>query len=407
MNNLLSNFKRSIFFLSLVLSTFHLSAQNVWPGDVNQNGIVNQLDLLYIGWAYGAEGEPRAIQGTDWEAYPVPLIEWSNQFPDGSNFYYADANGDGTVNDTDIDVITTLNYNKSNSLSGPEGYLNAPPDSEHPALYLEVVSSEVLLGEPIQIDLYLGDADIPVDNFHGIALDINYDSEYNSRFSSVDYNEDPTSWVQPGSDYFDFVYHEDGEKNIDLALSRLSGSTIDGQGKLGSFIVIVEDIVLSVGSDTINFTIDNVKFVGADFETFPVIPASTQFVVRRPDCNVKITYEEHSCASFTFFEESQIELHWTVNGENTGPASGSSAIDFDPSEAGTYEICGYYETSDCPQGPFVCDTIVVSPDCFGDCVVGITINEIDCDTYEIFESSEQQVSWFINDEFVSFFVSGR
>ena len=67
-------------------------------------------------------------------------------------------------------------------------------------------------------------------------------------------------------------------------------------------------------SDTINFTIDNVKFVGADFETFPVIPASTQFVVRRPDCNVEITYEEHSCDSYTFFDLNEQELFWTVNG---------------------------------------------------------------------------------------------
>ncbi len=197
------------------------------------------------------------------------------------------------------------------------------------------------------------------------------------------------------------------------------------------------------------------------------------------DCTINTHYEQHSCSSFTFFEENEIELQWTVNGQFY---QSGGAIDFDASEPGTYEICGYYETSDCPEGPFVCDTIIVSPDCFDDCdfniaieqqscsdydffatgeelldwyvngefqltdveyyfdaiepgtyeicavnegcppettlcetfvvtedcmeddcAVGIAINEIDCDTYEIFESSEQQVSWFINDEFISFF----
>ena len=118
------------------------------------------------------------------------------------------------------------------------------------------------------------------------------------------------------------------------------------------------------------------------------------------DCTVNTNYEQHSCSSYTFFEENQIELQWTVNDEFYQSGWG---IDFDPTEAGTYEICGYYETVDCPEGPFACETIVVSPDCFGDCTVGITINEIDCDTYVVSESSGQQVSWFINDEFVSFF----
>ena len=396
--NFLNYCKQSILFLFLITSTFQLSAQNVWPGDVNRNGIVNHVDLLHTGWAFGAVGEPREAQGSAWESYPVPSSEWSNQFPNGDNFYYADANGDGVVNNTDIDIITSLNYNLTQGELGPEGYLNADPGSDNPALYFELAANEVFIGEPIQIDLFLGDANTPIDDFHGIALDISYESEHNSTFSSVEYAPDPSSWLEVDNETINFENHDAANKRIDFALSRLSGSNIDGQGKIGSFIIIVEDIVLNVEADTINFTIENVKFVGADFETFPIIPASTQFVVKRPNCDFNVEINQQSCSEYELFTTGEELLDWFVNDEfqSTG-----LEYDFTATNSGTYQICVVNEG--CPPETNFCETFVISEDCFGDCEVGITINEIDCDTYVISESSGQQVSWFINDEFVSFF----
>jgi len=43
-----------------------LGAQ-IWPGDANNNGKADQVDMLYIGWAFGTDGSPREVMGTTWE----------------------------------------------------------------------------------------------------------------------------------------------------------------------------------------------------------------------------------------------------------------------------------------------------------------------------------------------------
>ena len=116
------------------------------------------------------------------------------------------------------------------------------------------------------------------------------------------------------------------------------------------------------------------------------------------DCTINTYYEQHSCSSFTFFEENEIELQWTVNDEFH---QSGWWIDFDPSEAGTYEICGYYETVDCPQGPFACDTIVVSEDCIEDCEFNVEINQQSCAAYNLFTTGQEIVDWYVNDVFQS------
>jgi len=48
------------------------------------------------------------------------------------------------------------------------------------------------------------------------------------------------------------------------------------------------------------------------------------------DCQIAIDYEEHSCASFTFFEENDLLVTWTINGVFNNTFHG---MDFDPEEA--------------------------------------------------------------------------
>ncbi len=92
------NMDRLACIISALLFTIAfqpLSAQEVWPGDANNNGIANAVDALYIGVAYGTEGPERDDATTDWEAQPFEL--WGAAFPDGTNYGYADADGDGEI----------------------------------------------------------------------------------------------------------------------------------------------------------------------------------------------------------------------------------------------------------------------------------------------------------------------
>jgi len=83
----------------------------VWPGDTNNDGIVNQADILPLGLHWGRTGPPRIChppsQEMMWMAHTA--TPWTPL-----NATYADANGDGTVNQTDVLPIG-LNWGKTHT----------------------------------------------------------------------------------------------------------------------------------------------------------------------------------------------------------------------------------------------------------------------------------------------------
>ena len=89
---------RFLFVIVLVFASFFspLVGQEVWPGDINNNGTVNNVDLLYWGIAQGSAGLPRDEEGTDWGAYSIDDL-WGQTFSNGLDYAYADCDGNGFV----------------------------------------------------------------------------------------------------------------------------------------------------------------------------------------------------------------------------------------------------------------------------------------------------------------------
>jgi hypothetical protein len=75
-----------------------LSSNRVYPGDTDNNGIVNALDVLPIGVYFLQTGALRDSASVSWGARRALL--WETQAAT-----YADANGDGTVDEQDVVAI--------------------------------------------------------------------------------------------------------------------------------------------------------------------------------------------------------------------------------------------------------------------------------------------------------------
>ncbi len=91
----------------------HIMAQLiVWPGDANDDGTVNQVDLLPIGVFWNQTGYERTgyTNPVAWE--PQICLPWSLD----ARAAYADANGDGLVGSDDVLVIG-LNWNQSHDVA--------------------------------------------------------------------------------------------------------------------------------------------------------------------------------------------------------------------------------------------------------------------------------------------------
>ncbi|MCD6310644.1 MAG: hypothetical protein J7M18_08000, partial [Candidatus Eremiobacteraeota bacterium] len=82
---------------------------DVWPGDLNNDGEVDVFDILNVGAYWEKNGYSRYPAEITWSAQPA------RRWPD-INSTYADADGNGIINEDDITVIKE-NYGKSHELT--------------------------------------------------------------------------------------------------------------------------------------------------------------------------------------------------------------------------------------------------------------------------------------------------
>jgi hypothetical protein len=94
------------------LSVTFITAAQVWPGDCDNNGIVDAADLLPIGLYYNQQYGSANNPGNQWQAFT--RLYWTNE-PPGKKVY-ADADGNGTINAADLLPIG-LNYGSTHQVT--------------------------------------------------------------------------------------------------------------------------------------------------------------------------------------------------------------------------------------------------------------------------------------------------
>ncbi len=86
----------------------------VYPGDANNDGVVDVRDILPIGRFYGLRGPARSVAGTAWGAQSL-LAGW-NPLEAG----FADCDGNGVVDSNDV-VVLAQNWNAVRGQTVPAG----------------------------------------------------------------------------------------------------------------------------------------------------------------------------------------------------------------------------------------------------------------------------------------------
>lgn len=140
------------------------TADCVWPGDANADGIANQEDLLAIGLNATATG-PTRDGGLFWG--PKAADDWSSDL-----VKHADTDGNGTIDTADVEV-THLNYN----LRRPD-YVESPTYVEGPELQVASVLpngfTDVTEGQSVFTRISL--AEVP--DLKGLSFALEFDTRY-------------------------------------------------------------------------------------------------------------------------------------------------------------------------------------------------------------------------------------
>ena len=238
--------KRFLFSLLLCIPIL-CCGQVLFPGDTNNDGLCNYLDLLPVGLCYGLEGPPRPIPGTAW--LPSNYILWPQNMPGTVlNHAFADADGNGFVDSLDLTAIL-LNYDLSQNQSVPEPMSYFPTDSLPNGMAIQVVYDKdtVMAGDTLHAEIWFDyPPSLPPDSgLVGIAFSLQYDTAF---------VEDPVL-IQPDTTQGDLMFVTAQTSGISIYRSIVQPGELQisasGRGTLafnhtrkvtGISFIIVQDI---------------------------------------------------------------------------------------------------------------------------------------------------------------------
>ena len=235
MVNLKKNGKRLLVAALLALAGQWVYAQTVfvWPGDVNDNGVVNHIDLIYLGLHYGLQGPGRDSVSIDWQSHEVP--KWLPAQPGRIDPAHADCNGDSTVDILDVMPIEVNHGLDNGFVTADSSSLSNLPTAA--ALSFDLPSDSIAAGSRDTIWIDYGSAAAPIDSLSGIAATISFDS--NLVDSAYTWFGD--SWLGTlGTDLITFERSRPG--SISFSATRIDrGNATIGAGRIGGIVVVMDD----------------------------------------------------------------------------------------------------------------------------------------------------------------------
>lgn len=256
-----------------------LTAQEIWPGDINNNGRVNAVDLLYWGLAFGESGPARAEVNSEWEAIPL-VSPWGQNFANGVDYAYADCDGNGLVDEDDYDDAIEDNFGLTRGTPQPDGYTDGVPGNA-PRLQFQTDNQVVPFGATVNIDLSLDDSAAPLADFYGMALHLSYTTEVLAGDDGLEFEFESDSWVAADNSYVQDLFVDIDEAGQgELAITRTNQQAIPvAAGRIGRFSIVIEDIIVGRTIDTFRLQIDSVLLFNKDQTTVPVVRDEIEIII--------------------------------------------------------------------------------------------------------------------------------
>ena len=275
MNNNMYKTTTLLFSLLLGLCFYPTSssAQMIWPGDINNNGIVNGIDYLYWGVAIQQTGPARPNSTTEWSGQPMG-DPWVLSFPQSTNMAYADVNGDGQINANDSELISE-HFNRNHGVLTPDVYQQSYADNAPPFI-LETATENVQPGELHEVTFVLGDENRQISGLYGLSFAISYppmalSSENGLSFSLLSDN------ILGDNNIAVHVHNDVANGRAEVTMVRTDGQAVNGYGKVGRFLLQFSDLSNENVPEQLVFEIIDIRAIRRDMSLIEMTPSSFRF----------------------------------------------------------------------------------------------------------------------------------
>jgi len=209
------------------------TADCVWPGDFNGDGMVNMQDLLSFGLNVGQNGESRdTLEATDWSPFNSNNWDYLEQTL-SSDLKHLDADGNGYVSENDLTAFNDNFGRQSKLISKDVLAITETP------LILSTNQTEVDSGEWLYLDVSLGDADNPYIDFYALSFQFSIDEDLIDEESAC-FQLDNESWLSYDSPLIE-SFQQPSPGNMSFGVSRINLDPVSGSGGFATFKFIVEE----------------------------------------------------------------------------------------------------------------------------------------------------------------------
>ena len=238
---------------AVLVKTRQCNPDSVWPGDANNDKVVNLLDPLAVALTYGETGLLRANATNNWVGQAA--IDWGTNIPN-SNYdkKYADCDGNGTINNNDLTPMGT-HWGQTHPKDGPRNKTTAAAD-----LYFDLNGIVFQPGIAVTVPINLGTTANPITDFYGLGVRVGVEvaGAAPPTQATITY---PVSWLGTSANTVRFT-KDIANGTIDWAYARNNHQNVSGSGTIA---MLKFDIPATAKhGDTIFFTYRMPAMVSAD-----------------------------------------------------------------------------------------------------------------------------------------------
>jgi hypothetical protein len=208
----------------------------VYPGDADQNGKVENFDVLVLGLGYNSTG-PSRLAATALNALAWPPSPHFNTNPGA-----ADCNGDGIVDTADMDEI---NLFYDDSVAFGEHYdIDTSICGNGIPFYIEALGSDTVLnGDTLKIIINLGQS-ATVNTAYGVAFTLNYDTTFIPP-NSIQFSTSG-AWLLQNDPGLFFLHEANSRTGVDIALTKTNQKDAQGGGPVILAIMPIDDNICGI-----------------------------------------------------------------------------------------------------------------------------------------------------------------
>ena len=246
----------------------------VLPGDVNQDGVVDMVDMIMVHHNSGFTGLYRPNSSTDFE--PQFSLSWNEETYFGNDLKHLDTDGNGIILQEDLDVVDQ-NYNLYTDIE-------EIPLPVLEGFYVNIAFEEEEIIVPDAFDL-TNISTSAIINFHGSGQVLSNVSavSFEIEHSDEDFlKTEDIVFLQTDPDFFEteneipnkiFRQLSENQNSLDIAVSTLMPEGKTGIGRIGQLDFIIISDIIEARSEIeipINIKIGDIKVHFNDGSIFTV-----------------------------------------------------------------------------------------------------------------------------------------